>query len=227
MCEGTAPTFPSGASGGRTDHLGAFMARSDFDHILNWELKKGSHTFPGPEGGTCINEAAIVAAGFEYRSVGSVGDCPPCFSPVLATYALALNDAMPDYLRTKLLLPFVTRLAGTADIPAIEAQRKGFMALETIRRILPIALRATGFEAEAEACASASHLEMAAKAALAAEAAYWAAKAALAEIWTISCEILDGALRIGRQPDALDLELVGLRMQRARAGKPALALAGS
>ncbi len=34
-----------------------------FDHILNWTLKVGSHPFPGKDGGTCINEAAIVAAG--------------------------------------------------------------------------------------------------------------------------------------------------------------------
>jgi hypothetical protein len=37
------------------------MAAMDrFDHILNWRLKQGSHTFPGQDGGTCINEAAIV-----------------------------------------------------------------------------------------------------------------------------------------------------------------------
>ncbi len=37
----------------------------DFDHILNWKLQSGSHPFPGKDGGTCINEAAIVAAGFD------------------------------------------------------------------------------------------------------------------------------------------------------------------
>ena len=43
-----------------------------FDHILNWKLKAGSHPFPGKDGGTCINEAALVAAGFDYqvRSAG-------------------------------------------------------------------------------------------------------------------------------------------------------------
>jgi hypothetical protein len=39
----------------------------DFDHILNWKLLGGSHVFPGTDGGTCINEAAIVAAGFAYQ----------------------------------------------------------------------------------------------------------------------------------------------------------------
>ena len=31
-----------------------------FDKIINWKLLNGSHDFPGPDGGTCINEAAIV-----------------------------------------------------------------------------------------------------------------------------------------------------------------------
>ena len=51
-----------------------------FDHILNWTLKAGSHRFPGPDGGTCINEAALVAAGFEYRPVRDVYRMPRCFS---------------------------------------------------------------------------------------------------------------------------------------------------
>ena len=45
-----------------------------FDHILNWKLKQGSHTFPGQDGGTCINEAAVVAAGFPYQPVRAVED---------------------------------------------------------------------------------------------------------------------------------------------------------
>ena len=52
------------------------LAMGQFDHILNWKLKFGSHQFPGPDSGTCINEAAIVAAGFEYRPVRSVEDMP-------------------------------------------------------------------------------------------------------------------------------------------------------
>ena len=42
----------------------------DFDHILNWKLKAGSHPFRGKDGGTCINEAALVAAGVPARSPG-------------------------------------------------------------------------------------------------------------------------------------------------------------
>jgi hypothetical protein len=40
-----------------------------FDHILNRKLLRGSHDLPGKDGGTCINEAAIIAAGFEYRAL--------------------------------------------------------------------------------------------------------------------------------------------------------------
>ncbi len=40
-----------------------------FNPILNWKLKAGPHRFPGPDGGTCINEAALVAAGFAYKPI--------------------------------------------------------------------------------------------------------------------------------------------------------------
>ena len=53
------------------------LAMAQFDHILNWKLKVGSHTFPGKDGGTCINEAAIVAAGFDYQPVRASMRCRP------------------------------------------------------------------------------------------------------------------------------------------------------
>lgn len=111
-----------------------------FDKILNWKLLKGSHKFPGPDGGTCINEAAIVAAGFEYREVNMVEDCPPCFSRPIAAYAIRLNDDMPDEIRSKLLMPFVLRMAGTADEGKAEAQRYEFMFLQTFKKIVLPAL---------------------------------------------------------------------------------------
>jgi len=98
-----------------------------FETILNWKLLDGSHDFPGPDGGTCINEAAIVAAGFKYRSVEHAADCPACFSRPIAQYAIGLNDAMPDALRQRLLLPFVMRLAGTRDTKAVEKSRADFI----------------------------------------------------------------------------------------------------
>ena len=63
-----------------------------FDHILNWKLQPGSHPFPGKDGGTCINEAAIVAAGFAYQPVRRVEDMPDCFSRPICKLAMQLND---------------------------------------------------------------------------------------------------------------------------------------
>ena len=96
-----------------------------FDHILNWKLKQGSHQFPGKDGGTCINEAAIVAAGFEYQPVHSVYHMPDCFSRPICMLAMQLNDSADDAQRQR-LLPFVTRLA-CADTREIEAKRASFI----------------------------------------------------------------------------------------------------
>ena len=50
---------------------------ADFQRMLDWKLLRGSHEFPGPDGGTCINEAAIVAARLSLSShlprAGSAG----------------------------------------------------------------------------------------------------------------------------------------------------------
>ncbi|GJE12219.1 hypothetical protein [Methylobacterium longum] len=98
---------------------------SNFDHILNWTLKRGSHPFPGPDGGTCINEAAVVAHGLPYRPIKSHLAMPPCFSRPICRLALYLNDEANDMQRQR-LLPFVTRLA-CADTPAVEAQRAAYI----------------------------------------------------------------------------------------------------
>jgi hypothetical protein len=101
-------------------------AMENFDHILNWKLKQGSHTFPGKDGGTCINEAAVVAAGFAYRPIRSVQDMPACFSRPICALAMQLNDEARDEER-QLLLPFVARLA-CADMPEVERAREIYIS---------------------------------------------------------------------------------------------------
>src|ERR671932_386647 len=96
-----------------------------FDHILNWKLKAGSHLFPGPDGGTCINEAALVAMDFEYRPITSVDQMPNCFSRPICRLAMQLNDGAGNTERQR-LLPFVTRLA-CADTPEIENEREAYI----------------------------------------------------------------------------------------------------
>jgi len=105
----------------------------DFDHILNWKLRTGSHRFPGKDGGTCINEAAIVAAGFPYRPICHVRQMPGCFSRPICSLAMALNDQATDGERQR-LLPFVTRLA-CADSAEIERRRAKYIAERTRTRV--------------------------------------------------------------------------------------------
>jgi hypothetical protein len=97
-----------------------------FDTILNWKLQRGSHKFPGPDGGTCINEAAIVAAGFLYRPVRSILDMPDCFSRPICRLAMYMNDLATDKQRQQ-LLPFVGCLA-CADTAEVERQREIYIS---------------------------------------------------------------------------------------------------
>src|SRR5215207_11376813 len=141
------------------------MATMDgFDHILNWTLRVGSHPFPGKDGGTCINEAALVAAGFAYQRVKSIEDMPACFSRPICRLAMRLNDAATDKERQR-LLPFVTRLA-CADSPEVERERATYIHGHTARRFP----------------------------------------------FQEGLEVLEGALAIGRQADALGLDTVKTRM---------------
>jgi hypothetical protein len=96
-----------------------------FEHILNWKLKQGSHPFPGKDGGTCINEAAVVAAGFTYRPIRAAEEMPDCFSRPICRLAMRLNDDASDQDRQR-LLPYVTRLA-CADTPEVERKRAVFI----------------------------------------------------------------------------------------------------
>ena len=102
-----------------------------FDHILNWTLKAGSHQFPGPDGGTCINEAALVAAGFEYQPVRRVEEMPPCFSRPICRFAMLLNDEASDEER-QLLLPFVTRLACAGTLET-ERRREAYIQAQMLK----------------------------------------------------------------------------------------------
>ena len=62
LAKRAGPWQASPSSGEDEDGMAGGMA-DGFGHILNWRLLAGSHPFPGPDGGTCINEAAVVAAG--------------------------------------------------------------------------------------------------------------------------------------------------------------------
>jgi hypothetical protein len=106
-----------------------------FDHVLNWRLKQGSHPFPGKDGGTCINEAALVAAGFEYKPIRAAEDMPECFSRPICRFAMLINDYACDDDRQR-LMPYVTRLA-CADTPAVERERAAYINRHMRRDYVP------------------------------------------------------------------------------------------
>jgi len=130
------------------------------------------------DGQTCIEGAIALACG------GDLSDSPPCVAPADRAYSISINDAdwpSPE-ARAEALLPLALAQVGTA-----EKDRRAWaraLALGTIRRVLPIALRAAGLENHAMACEAATTLDEAKKAANAANAAagaraaYYAVKAA-------------------------------------------------
>jgi hypothetical protein len=130
----TAPKSPAQTIDRRRDKRSAFQPGERYEedatmdalnHILHWKLTLGSHPFPGKDGGTCINEAAIVAAGFKYQPVRRVEDMPECFSRPICRLAMGLNDAANDVERQQ-LIRFVTRLA-CADTPEVERERAAYI----------------------------------------------------------------------------------------------------
>jgi hypothetical protein len=247
--------------------LGSFRASVDFDRMLNWKLLRGSHEFPGPDGGTCINEAAIVAAGYVYRSVQSIDDCPASFSRPMALFALCLNDMLDDDLRQELLIPFVTRLGGSADTPEVELKRAELILQRTAANVLAPALARAGFPELAEQCrafktrnelievarslrgdsrSSVHPLLIAACDSAADGAQQWLAQRpaevvrcashvvgeiasvigdsvprtgrerAVAKVYRQAAEILDAALKIGKQAETTGMDVVAGRMEKAR-----------
>jgi len=114
---------------------------------LNWQLKHGSHDFPGPDGGTCINEAALVVAGLAYREVTSVEDLPEFFCPVISQFCLTLNDAMPEGETLNRLRPFAARLAGSGDGRRTADKRALYLASRAAGEVVPLAIDAVQPEA--------------------------------------------------------------------------------
>jgi hypothetical protein len=108
----------------------------DFQQLANFRLARGSHKQPNKDGNICVNEAAVIAAGFQYREIKDVSCLPECFSRPVSEYAIYLNDFMMHRMRNQLLVPFVTRLPGTSDTPWIEEQRARLIVVETVRRIV-------------------------------------------------------------------------------------------
>ena len=80
-------------------------------------LEEGAHN---PDGQFCIMEAVAYVMGEKWT------DHPACVCPVLAAYARAINDRMPDAQRQR-LLPFIPLLANTRANPDVERRRMFYL----------------------------------------------------------------------------------------------------
>jgi hypothetical protein len=125
------------------------MTKEKFDSWLNWNLKHGSHDFPGADGGTCVNEAALVVAGFAYREVTSISDLPESFCPVISQYALTLNDSMPEGDVLNRLRPFAARLSGSSDGRKTAIARAAYLAQQAATVFTPLAVETVDVSAAA------------------------------------------------------------------------------
>jgi len=83
-----------------------------------------------------------------------VKDLPASFSRPISMLALCLNDTLDDESRQELMMPFVTRLAGSADTPTIEMRRAELMLERTVADILAPALARAGYAELAARCRS-------------------------------------------------------------------------
>lgn len=129
----------------------------------NLRLSAGCHDFPKDTGHICVNEAAILFAGYKYRPVQIATNCPRCFSRVIASYAIGLNDYMPRAFRNRLLKPFVDKLPDTVAAAHIEKERSDFIALETGRRVISLLSDCLKREDFAQRCRDVSDLKALAK----------------------------------------------------------------
>jgi hypothetical protein len=152
------------------------------------KLLIGSHT---PDGEACALEVASIARGLTWTDNPETVGLPDL---------RPLNDApwSSDAERTKNLVPVVLAYWDWGEWS--DAKRREIMtrvAEQTIRQVLPIALRAAGLEAEAKRCGAEGSESAAARAADAAESAAWsvaraaesAARAADDQVLILACRI--------------------------------------
>ena len=63
----------------------------DFQQLANFRLARGSHKQPNKGGNICVNEAAVIAAGFQYREIRDVSCLPDCFSRPVSEFGISAH----------------------------------------------------------------------------------------------------------------------------------------
>jgi hypothetical protein len=188
--------------------------------LLDWKLLTGSHEWPGPDGGTCINEAAIVVAGFHYSPVGGPEDFPPCFSTELGMLLLSLNDALSDERRQK-LMRFVLRLPGSKDVAKVERRRCRFLH-DGIRGLLvKYGLPLDSMSSQLRSLDDRRVFAGQAGETIGAASEHHLASGKADVFLDAALDLLDQAFAIGRRAKPADAALIQARAARARGMQPA------
>lgn len=92
-------------------------------------LAVGSHASPAD--GLCLMEAVAYVAGEPHS------EHPECACPVISIFLRVWNDALPDNMRSQLLIPLIPEIIGTKASLEVELRRK-MMALDwAVRSHLP------------------------------------------------------------------------------------------
>ena len=170
----------------------------DLTKFLDFRLAAGGHVSPDGLGNVCATEAAIIAAGLEYRPVGGAHALPSCFSRVIGQFVIHLNDEMPDDVRQR-LLPFVTRLAGTAASPDVEFARGDFLAGLCERPPISRAVSSLHRQLLLVRTANNAAVEFAAR-----------------SDWDGALKALDHLLAIGAKPPSVNVDIAVQRLSEAR-----------
>ena len=106
-------------------------------------LSSGSHI--SPEEGACVMEAVAYIAGEPWS------DHPTCACPVITTFLISWNDALPDDERDALLRPLIPRVVGTRATATVE-RRRALIAADWLMRVhTPAWLRLAKLDAHAAA----------------------------------------------------------------------------
>ena len=108
-------------------------------HTWAYTLRRGHSA--NPAGGACAMDAV------NWLVHGRHGDQPACACPVIGAYVIALNDAMPNDQRQR-LIPYLHRIAGSRS-DAHEQIRAQIFARGAVRVLAPLALDAAGLRGEA------------------------------------------------------------------------------
>ena len=99
-------------------------SKPDLDTLV---LAVGNHTRRAD--GVCAMEAAAWLAGRPHS------DAPVCVCPVIRSFVIAWNDAIPDDARrTALLKPFLLKILETKSTEAVELQRS-YLAFDWLVRV--------------------------------------------------------------------------------------------